>query len=1450
MKKITLLVGFIALLLTSIQIKAQIYQEANWPNANWTISNPNLFTATGFASDPTTTANFSFDDNAAGAGSLFDIIHASSPIINLNPALTATPNPHLELIVTVDYVFNQSGDVLTLEWWDQSTHLWNVWQTFGGNSSSTNDYFNCNGLQTVVSVPLNIASFSPVQLIGFKYKFQFNDNGSAWGFCMGSPTIESRETAPCIAVSSLAADTTTITSTTAALTWTDNNVVDPANGWEIEYGDVGFVQGAGTTLITFSNPYTLTGLTADSCYDVYIRALCTAADISDWSPVMSFCTPIPGIECGGQYLDAGGANGDYANGVAAEVTTIYPINAGDVVSLVFTAFSMENLGTSCYDGLTIYDGNSTAAPTINPPNGGIEWCWDRNDATPSGSGDLQGMTITSTAADGSLTVVFSSDGSVSRPGWEANIFCAPPPTCFMAEDLAVDDASITITEATISWTDTNTDAGAPAGGWSIEWGPIGFVQGSGAGTGIAPYVATNPTYTITGLNPSTEYDFYVTALCDVIPGVDDSFWAGPASFITKCDVFTTPFTENFESNGNTPVCWEQDANNNEDWLFADDVTAPGNIGNAGNMGSTQTLSGGYFAWVEDSTPNNLNTALISPFITLVGVTAPTLGFYYASNDQFFNKRVDFSVDIWSDATSTWAEEVFTSSSDTNGWEQIFIDLAAFNGQVIQVRFVVDENSTSTRDDFAIDDIYVGEMPACINVNGITINDIANDNITLSWTDGGNIPTATTWEIEYGAPGFVQGTAAGIIELANTNNLFNLINLTSQTNYELYVRTDCGGGDYSLWAGPIQFTTLCDIFMAPFTEDFSDAGLLDPCWNQNNNFDPWKFSNNTSTPGNIGNAGDVSGTSTDSGGYFAYVDDSPAHTTNNTITTPLIDLTPLGGASIALSFYYISDNQGLNNVDFSVDIWDGTNWNIGLHTSSSNTVGWKKTYINMDNLTITGPVKARFRVDENNGTNDRDDLAIDDVTFDVAPACYPIYDAIAFNEDTTTMDISWTDDLNTAGIDYIIEYGTPGFAHGSGTEVTGVNTNPFTVTGLTPDTDYEFYVRAACTATDLGEWTLPVLGTTLPTCLTVTGVTGSAQTTSGFTVSWSDINTPAPVGGWDVEYVPATFPQGSGVTNTTPNPTYAITGLLPTTYYDVYVRANCATDDSDSSRWVGPITIRTAIGTPGNDLAQNAYTVPVGSTCEPFLGNNAGATQTGPTLLATDCADPAVDGLEPGFALDDVWFKFTMPASGTVIIQTQSANLTGVNTPFMVDSAISVYSGTWNNLEIIENANGHDVCNDDGNPYGTLDSTNDNNEFGVVQLHNQTALIGQDIFVRVWSVDQTNIGDGNVHGQFTICVFGNPVFVRPTSPLAVEDTISDKINLTYYPNPVENTLNLRATKNISAVRVYSILGQEVLQTKFTNSLKEVTIDLQNLDAGTYFIKVLADKKTETIKIIKK
>ena len=78
-----------------------------------------------------------------------------------------------------------------------------------------------------------------------------------------------------------------VTTNSAQVSWT---AVQGVNGYEVEYGASGFNQGAGTTVQASTNSASITGLTANMPYDVYVRSVCGDGFFSAWSSVTSFTT--------------------------------------------------------------------------------------------------------------------------------------------------------------------------------------------------------------------------------------------------------------------------------------------------------------------------------------------------------------------------------------------------------------------------------------------------------------------------------------------------------------------------------------------------------------------------------------------------------------------------------------------------------------------------------------------------------------------------------------------------------------------------------------------------------------------------------------------------------------------------------------------------------------------------------------------------------------------------------------------------------------------------------------------------------------------------------------------------------------------------------------------------------------------------------------------------------
>ncbi len=324
--------------------------------------------------------------------------------------------------------------------------------------------------------------------------------------------------------------TSNVTPTSATFGWTN---VGPATAWQVLALPCGSPAPTSTStgwIDAPTNPYNFTGLTSASCYNLYVRGVCSPTDSSEWGGPIVLNTPVAPPVCGGNFVDSGGPTGNYGNNENI-TTTICPVTAGEQVTVTFTSFNVE----ACCDDLNIYDGNSATAPLL---------------------GNFQGTAIppsfTSSATNGCLTFVFTSDGSVTPGGWITNITCAPAPVC--PKPTVLTTTALLSTSVSFGWTNNG-----PGTSWQVLALPCGSPAPTAATIGwtAAP---TNP-FLITGLTPSTCYDLYVRADCDSSSnGV--SLWAGPRTVTTQ----NAP-----------PVCGG---------LFVDSGGSTGNYGNNENITTT------------------------------------------------------------------------------------------------------------------------------------------------------------------------------------------------------------------------------------------------------------------------------------------------------------------------------------------------------------------------------------------------------------------------------------------------------------------------------------------------------------------------------------------------------------------------------------------------------------------------------------------------------------------------------------------------------------------------------------------------------------------------------------------------------------------------------------------------------------------------------------------------
>ena len=381
---------------------------------------------------------------------------------------------------------------------------------------------------------------------------------------------------------------TVVTQDSITITWNAQNNV---SSWEVIPTECGTPGPTATTVGIPTNvtTFTLDGAPQNTCYNFYVRTICSSGEISEWSlPFTAITLQDNNVNpsCGGQFFDGGGLASNYLNN-SNNTYLICPSQVGDAVTVTFTSFNTE----SNFDGLYVYNGSTTNSPQISSNNSGGN--------VPGGlPGSFWGTSIpgpfTSTDVSGCLTFRFISDGSVNSSGWAANVSCTPLPTCPSPTNIVVTPTSFS--DASISWTEI---------GSATEW----EVQLNGAASVITNI---NP-LSVSGLAPGSVNIVMVRAICSP---TDISTWNTYSFIMPDCSTPSNISISGITSFGAT-IGWANQGSSQWEILILP----------AGSPAPTATSSG---------------TAITSMSYLASGLTAQTAYDVYIRSLCAFNTTSDWS----------------------------------------------------------------------------------------------------------------------------------------------------------------------------------------------------------------------------------------------------------------------------------------------------------------------------------------------------------------------------------------------------------------------------------------------------------------------------------------------------------------------------------------------------------------------------------------------------------------------------------------------------------------------------------------------------------------------------------------------------------------------------------------------------------------------------------------
>jgi large repetitive protein len=832
--------------------------------------------------------------------------------------------------------------------------------------------------QSLQSDPWLLKTVDLSSYAGQFVKFRFRSiRGNNWNGDMAIDDFMIDEISPC-PTPTIQADSN-ITLVSADLYWSENGA---ATNWDIEYGPLGFTQGTGTIITATSNPFTLSGLSASTTYNWFLRADCESGGgtgQSIWMGPATFTTTCNTHELPiSQGFNATDLPGCWSDTIVSDPGR-NPVLSFATFGISPYCVPVEGTHLVQFDSYICADGAETRLEspefsTMGISSARVLFAW-HNDYDYSANTD-EGVTL-----QWSLDGILWNDGTFyprynSITGWSYKIYNLPPETleqnsvyigflfhaqrgrnCFL-DDIVIEETpdcadpndqsetSITATSAVLNWIENGT-----ATTWEIEWGPSWFTQG----TGNIDTITENP-YLFDSLLVSTTYDWYVRADC----GNEYTEWVGPHTFTTLCNTHIAPFNESF-TNPMLPDCWHEDGP--EYWSFY--INASHGAEDAGD----HTPGGGtQHAWVNGSYPNSSGIILKTPLINPTELAEPYFSFWYFSNNtnnpgDNNTLHCDLSIN-----GGDWTN-LLTYTGDSPNWQIFSHDLSSYNiTSTVQFRFIIDETaSPSDYNDILIDDISINEAPTCPDPLTQSEIIITPSSVTCGWIEYGN---ANNWEIEWMPTGNAKGSGTVI---STSTNPYILNNLSSSTTYDWYVRSNCGDGEFSNWIGPNTFTTACAAITSfLYTEDFENAGIIPNCWvDDPANLESWKYGTfatfAASTDHGIGS------------GYFAWIDDySPHFAVPSYLLSPYYNTTSLN--SPQLSFYYWI-GRGATGSTIEIDVYDGNEWQTGLMTLSAND-GWAEAILNLTAYSNT-ELRIRFSGNEQPGYYGCD-ISIDDVTIKETP----------------------------------------------------------------------------------------------------------------------------------------------------------------------------------------------------------------------------------------------------------------------------------------------------------------------------------------------------------------------------------------------------------------------------------------------------------------------------------
>ena len=951
-----------------------------------------------------------------------------------------------------------------------------------------------------------------------------------------------------------------VAGSSALLSWTDGHFGTPAS-YTVEYSEAGQNNWQTASGNITSSPYLLGGLDQGTSYDVRVKVNCSDNSESAWATI-NFST---GCLAGGDVVvgqgtstsgyfpaynlynyalteqlflssELGGSN--TFRSISFEATSVNTASRNWTLYLMPTTASsltgFVNLNATAkkvfqgnvniqtgwftipFDSVYVYDGSTNLILIVDDNTG--SWTSSNSYRVHTNTGNSYYVYSDGTNYDPMSATSYSPTSSTDRSNIILGGDCDSTASC-VAPNMFV--TAVTSSTATVEWA-----AGYNESAWEMEyklasdtiWTPVG---------------ASGNSVIINALLPATQYNVRMRSDCGA---GEYSNWV-MTNFVTDCDVFTIPFSQNFNNMGSGstvfPMCWSRSDNYSTSAYPYVSTTEGGSL-------YFYSTSSTYNMAVTPELASALNTLAVNFKLRTGNLSNGMIVGVLESPDNI--------------AGFVPMDTVFCTSTGVLEDQIVYLDNYTGNGH-----YVAFKSYTPTSSALYMDDVLIDLIPSCRAPQHLTAQNILTTSIDLSWNEMGS---ATAWEIEYGAPGFTHGAGTTV---QATSNPFTVTGLTSGTEYEFYVRAVCSTTDMSDWTSKLAVSTLCNVLVVtpttPFTENFDNTtGVLPVCWASTIEVGTTDWEVTVPSNGSV--------TSAHSGSkvvefYQGGRDDV------SSLQLPTMDLTALTNPTLT---YWFTNEDWSGDQD-ELQVYYRTSptgtWTL-LATHNTDVSIWTLDSLSLPSPSATYQIKFKGTSDYGYGIN------IDDVTVSdggTTPSIVPptVTTSAADNIAQTSATLHGT---VTPGDETITAQGFEWKETAGGTyapvSATGT-TMSHNLTGLTPNTGYTFraFATTASGTTYGADMTFTTLDQGQQTCPSPTNVaaTNIGQTTAD--ISWTQPDNTAT--SWDVLYKESAASAWNTVT--TSNNPYTLTGLTSSSSYDVQVIAHCSNGlTSDPSATITFMTV--------------------------------------------------------------------------------------------------------------------------------------------------------------------------------------------------------------------------------------------------------------------------------------